>query len=302
MLLGGIEAGGTKMVCAVSTEEGRLLERVVIPTAAPESTIAPMIDFFRQWKPAALGIGSFGPVNLNKASASYGHIMETPKKGWAHYDLLGAFREALKVPVGIDTDVNAAALAEVTWGAAKGCSTAIYITIGTGVGVGVYCNGGLLHGLVHPEAGHILIARHPEDNFAGNCPFHDSCLEGLASGPAIEKRWGRPAGELADCDEVWELEAYYIGQAVTNYILTYSPQRIILWGGVMHQQRLFPMVRARVREMLGGYVQHELTGPQIGAYIAPPGLGEDPGILGAVLLGKQALLTEKGSGPACLSR
>lgn len=302
MLLGGIEAGGTKMVCAVSTEEGRLLERVVIPTKTPETTIPPMIDFFKQWQPAALGIGSFGPVNLNKASAAYGHIMKTPKKEWAHYDLLGAFRDGLKIPAEIDTDVNAAALAEVTWGAAKGCNTAIYITVGTGVGVGVYCNGGLLHGLVHPEAGHILISRRRDDPFAGCCPFHDNCLEGLASGPAIEQRWGRPGGELADRDEVWELEADYIGQAVTNYILTYSPQRVILWGGVMHQQRLFPMVRARVREMLGGYVQHELTGEQIDAYIAPPGLGEDPGILGAVLLGKQALSKEEGCDADCSSR
>lgn len=293
MLLGGIEAGGTKMVCAVATEEGRVLERVVIPTGTPEDTIPPMLSFFRQWEPAALGIGSFGPLNLNRMSAAYGHIMKTPKTQWAHYDLLGAFRDALQIPVGIDTDVNAAVLAEVVWGGARGCHTAIYITVGTGVGVGVYCNDRLLHGLVHPEAGHILLSRHPEDHFPGVCPFHDHCLEGLASGPALEKRWGRPAGELSDRSEVWELEAYYIGQAVTDYILTYSPQRVILWGGVMHQSQLFPVVRTKVKEMLGGYVQHELVGRQIDAYIVPPGLGEDPGILGAVLLGKQALLTEE---------
>ncbi|MDE7062620.1 MAG: ROK family protein, partial [Lachnospiraceae bacterium] len=205
MLLGGIEAGGTKMVCAVATEEGRLLERVVIPTGTPENTIPLMLSFFKKWEPAALGIGTFGPVNLDRKSAGYGYIMKTPKKEWAHYDLMGAFREALQIPVGIDTDVNAAVLAEVVWGAARDCSTALYITVGTGVGVGVYCNGGLLHGLVHPEAGHILLSRHPQDQFPGVCPFHDNCLEGLASGPALEKRWGRPAGELSDRSEVWEL-------------------------------------------------------------------------------------------------
>ncbi len=207
---------------------------------------------------------------------------------------MGYFKNALKVPVGFDTDVNGAILGEVTWGAAKGCDCAIYITVGTGVGVGVYSNGRLLHGLVHPEAGHILLARHPEDNYKGRCPFHPNCMEGLASGPAIGERWGKPAAELADCDKVWEMEAYYIAQAVADYIVTYSPQKIILWGGVMHQEQLFPMVRSRVRELLNGYVHHEMLGEKIDEYIIPPALGEDPGILGAVRLGMLELELRSG--------
>ena len=187
--------------------------------------------------------------------------------------------------MGFDTDVNGAILGEVTWGAAKGVDTAIYITIGTGVGVGVYVNGGLLHGLVHPEAGHMLLAKHPRDTYGGRCPYHRTCLEGLAAGPAIEERWGRKGTELADNEEVWELEAFYIAQAVTNYILAYSPQKIILWGGVMHQESLFPMVREKVKEMLSGYISHEMIWDKIDDYIVKPALGEDPGILGAIKLG-----------------
>lgn len=305
MLIGGIEAGGTKMVCAVAEVndaaigEGaaikagmdsnvRILERVSIPTRMPEETFADMIAFFEGKGIEALGIGCFGPVDLNKNSKTYGYITKTPKPGWADCDVVGTFERALHVPVGFDTDVNGAILGEVTWGAAKGCDSAIYITIGTGVGVGVYCNGGLLHGLVHPEAGHILLARHPKDTYAGKCPFHGTCMEGLSSGPAIEARWGKPARELAGRLEVWDLEAYYIAQAVANYVLTYSPEKIILWGGVMHQEQLFALVREKVKEVLGGYVHHDMVEAHISDYIVPPALGEDPGILGAISLGIQA--------------
>ena len=187
--------------------------------------------------------------------------------------------------MGFDTDVNGAVLGEVTWGAAKGLDSAIYITVGTGVGVGVYLNGGLLHGLVHPEAGHILLSRHPSDPYEGKCPFHKNCMEGLAAGPAIEARWGKKGVELTDRDEVWELEAYYIAQAIMDYILVYSPQKIILWGGVMHQEKLFPMVREEVKRLLNGYVSHEAILDSIEDYIVPPALGEDPGIKGAIRLG-----------------
>ena len=177
----------------------------------------------------------------------------------------------------------------MTWGAAKGADSAIYITIGTGVGVGVYVNGGLLHGLVHPEGGHILIERHPKDTYKGKCPFHGNCIEGLASGPAVEERWGSKGIELADRDEVWELEAYYIAQAITDYIMVYSPQKIILWGGIMHQQKLFGMVRKEVLRLLNGYVSHKMILEHIDEYIVPPALGEDPGIMGAIKLGLDAL-------------
>lgn len=289
MLIGGIEAGGTKMVCAVGDENGVIKDRTSFPTRQPEETFADMIAYYKNWDIQALGIGCFGPVDLNRQSRTYGYITKTPKPGWGNCDIVGAFKDALGVPVGFDTDVNGAVLGEVTWGAAKGLDSAIYITIGTGVGVGVYVNGGLLHGLVHPEGGHILLMKHPKDTYEGKCPFHKTCMEGLAAGPSIEARWGKKAAELADRDEVWELEAYYIAQAITDYILTYSPQKIILWGGVMHQEKLFGMVRKEVQRLLNGYVAHEMITERIDEYIVPPALGEDPGIKGAIKLGLDAL-------------
>ncbi len=289
MLIGGIEAGGTKMVCAVGDENGVVKDRTSFPTRQPEETFADMIAYYRNWDIQALGIGCFGPVDLNRQSRTYGYITKTPKPGWGNCDIVGAFKDALGVPVGFDTDVNGAVLGEVTWGAAKGLDSAIYITIGTGVGVGVYVNGGLLHGLVHPEGGHILLIRHPKDTYEGKCPFHKNCVEGLAAGPSIEARWGKKAAELADRDEVWEMEAYYIAQAITDYILSYSPQKIILWGGVMHQEKLFGMVRKEVLNLLNGYVAHEMITEHIDQYIVPPALGEDPGIMGAIKLGLDAL-------------
>lgn len=289
MLIGGIEAGGTKMVCAVSDENGSLVNRASFPTRTPEETFADLIGYFKKWNIKALGLGCFGPLDLDKNSETYGNITKTPKPGWSDCDIVGIFQKELGVPVGFDTDVNGAILGEVTWGAAKGCESAIYITVGTGVGVGVYINGGLLHGMVHPEAGHILLSRHPEDTYEGKCPFHKHCLEGMAAGPAIEGRWGRKAYDLADRKEVWELEAYYIAQAVTNYILTYSPQKIIIWGGVMHQEKIFDIVRQKVVEMLNGYVHHVSILKQMDEYIVPPALGDDPGIKGAIKLGLLAL-------------
>lgn len=277
------------MVCAVGDENGVIKDRTSFPTRQPEETFADMIAYYRNWDIQALGIGCFGPLDLNRQSRTYGYITKTPKPGWGNCDIVGAFKDALGVPVGFDTDVNGAVLGEVTWGAAKGLDSAIYITIGTGVGVGVYVNGGLLHGLVHPEGGHILLIRHPKDTYEGKCPFHKNCVEGLAAGPSIEARWGKKAAELADRDEVWEMEAYYIAQAITDYILSYSPQKIILWGGVMHQEKLFGMVRKEVLNLLNGYVAHETITEHIDQYIVPPALGEDPGIMGAIKLGLDAL-------------
>ena len=252
MKLGGIEAGGTKMVCAIGDEQGKIFDRAVFPTETPESTVPKMIAYFQDKGIEALGIGCFGPVDLNKKSATYGYITSTPKLAWRFYDFAGVFREALKVPVGFDTDVNGAVLGEVRFGAAKGCENALYITIGTGVGVGAYINGRLLHGLMHPEGGHIFLRKHPEDTYEGCCPYHGACLEGLASGPAIQGRYGRKGAELAGREDVWELESYYIGQAVADYMLTYSPEKIILWGGVMHQEKVFDMVRQNAVEFLNG--------------------------------------------------
>ncbi len=287
MRIGGIEAGGTKMVCAVGDENGKLLDRITIPTRLPETTIPEMISYFKKWEIEALGIACFGPVDLNKNSKTYGYITETPKEGWRNYPMVKAFKEAFDIPVGFDTDVNGAVLGEVTYGAAKGCECATYITIGTGIGAGVYCNGKLLHGLVHPEAGHILLPKHPNDSFKGGCPYHSDCFEGLASGPAIEKRWGKSAKELTGQNEVWEMEAFYIAEAIMNYILTYSPEKIILWGGVMHQEQLFDMVREKTKKLLNGYIHHNMILEHIDNYIVAPGLGENPGIIGAICLGMQ---------------
>lgn len=285
MIIGGLEAGGTKMVCAIGDENGTIKDRISIPTQTPEVTMPQLIDYFKKANVETLGIGCFGPLDLDKSSSTYGYITKTPKLAWADYNIVGAFQDALNVPVGFDTDVNGAALGEYVWGASKGCESSIYITIGTGVGVGVCINGKLLHGLVHPEGGHILLSKHPDDTYKGRCPFHENCIEGLAAGPAIEERWGKKAIELSNKAEVWELESYYIAQAIVNYIVVLSPNKIILWGGVMHQEHLFPMVRKKVIELLHGYVHHKAILEDIEHYIVPPALGDDPGIKGAVYLG-----------------
>lgn len=293
MLLGGLEAGGTKMVCAVGDENGKLLDRASIPTRTPDETFPELIAYFKKWELAALGIGSFGPLDLTRSSKSYGCITRTPKQGWSGVNLVQHFSDALHIPVGLDTDVNAAVLAEVEYGAAKGCESAIYITVGTGVGVGVYCNGGLVHGLVHPEGGHMLLKKEQGDTYGGCCPFHGNCVEGLASGPAILGRYGKSGKELADKPEVWELESAYLAQAIANYIMLYSPQKIILWGGVMHQDCLFPLVRTKVQKLLNGYIYHPTVLEHMDDYIVAPGLGDDPGVLGSILLGVRELKKEE---------
>lgn len=287
MRLGGIEAGGTKMVCAIADEFGNILERQVYPTTEPRETLDIMATYFEDKKIDALGIGSFGPVDLNKESATYGYITSTPKPGWSNTDFVGAFSK-LGVPVGFDTDVNAAVLGEVRFGAAKDTDCALYITIGTGIGVGVYADGQLYHGHVHPEAGHIYLRTHDIDKrlqYGGNCPFHGTCFEGMASGPSILKRWGKPAQELYEQDEVWELESYYIGYAIANYTMLYSPAKVIVWGGVMHKPGLIEKIVEQAREHLGGYVAM----PEI----LLPALGDNPGIIGATQLGLDALKTAK---------
>lgn len=289
MLLGGIEAGGTKMVLAIGDENGQIFEKVTIPTDTPDVSVPKMIEFFQGKGIEALGIGCFGPIDLNKNSETYGYITTTPKPGWGNYDFAGAFRKALNVPVGFDLDVNAAILGEVTWGAAKDSEVAIYITIGTGVGVGVSINGQLLHGLIHPEAGHMILQPHPEDTYKGHCPYHGNCLEGMAAGPAVEERWGKKGVELADNPKVWEIESFYIAQAIANYALCYSPNKIILWGGVMHQEQMFPLIRKQVQELLNGYLNSPMIKDHIDEYIVAPGLGDEPGIKGALRLGYLAL-------------
>ena len=288
MLIGALEAGGTKMVCAIGDEEGNILDRISIPTDTPDISMPKVAEYFRSKDIKALGIGCFGPIDLNKDSKTYGYITSTPKKGWGNFDIVGYFAKELGVKVGFDTDVNASLLGEHTYGMAKDCDTAIYITVGTGIGLGVMANGKLLHGMLHPEAGHIGINKHKEDKGKCICPYHDHCFEGLAAGPSIETRWGKKAYELVDNDLAWEIESEYIAQALVNYILTVSPKKIILGGGVMHQERLFPMVRQKVTKILNGYLNtKELS--DMDNYIVPNSLNDNQGILGAMELGRQAL-------------
>lgn len=288
MRIGALEAGGTKMVCAVGNEKGEIIDRISIPTKSPGITVPAMVQYFQEQEVEALGIGCFGPIDLDRSSKTYGFITTTPKLEWANYDMAGTFKKSLNIAVGFDTDVNAAALGESVWGVSKGLQNSIYITIGTGVGVGVITNGMLLHGMLHPEAGHILLRKHPEDGYEGVCPYHGSCLEGLASGPAIEKRWGKPAAMLAEDHKGWELEAYYIGQALVDYIVTLSPQKIILGGGVMHQEHLLPMVHREVKKQLNGYLKTQQL-ERMEDYIVLPGLNGSQGIMGCMKLAMMEL-------------
>ena len=260
----------------------------------PETTLGQVLEFFggqraRLGAFAAAGVASFGPVDLDPASPGYGYITSTPKPGWAHTDIVGPIRKALGVPVAFDTDVNAAALAEGRWGSAQGLDTFIYVTVGTGIGGGGLVNGHLMHGLVHPEMGHVRIPHDSAaDPFAGACPFHRDCLEGLASGPAMQARWGRPAEELPDDHPAWVLEAHYLALALASFVCTLSPRRIILGGGVMDRRLLFPMIRRQLQALLGGYVAAPQITHDIDGYVVPPGLGSRTGVLGALALARAA--------------
>jgi fructokinase len=286
---GGIEAGGTKWVCAVGTGPDDLHEVVRIPTTTPEETLERAARFFAQnGNLAAIGVGSFGPIDVRRSSPTWGTITTTPKPGWANSDVVSALRLALDVPIAFDTDVNAAALGEQRWGAASGLETFCYITVGTGIGGGGMVNGQLLHGLLHPEFGHMRIPHdRARDRFDGVCPFHGDCFEGLASGGAMRERWGRPAEELDD-PEPWELEAEYLALGLANVVCTLSPQRIVLGGGVMQQPGLLALVRSRLREVLAGYIAAPELSEAIDGFVVAPGLGDRAGVLGAIELARRA--------------
>lgn len=290
MLLGALEAGGTKMVLSTGDENGNVFERESIPTTSPAETMPAIIDFFTRHKVDALGVGSFGPVDLDRQSPTYGYITTTPKKLWVNYPLYGTLREALGIPVGFDTDVNAAAISEHAMGAGKGLSSCLYVTVGTGIGGGVVMDGHILHGAMHTELGHIVMRVHPDDPMPKGCCYcHEGCLEGLASGTAIEARWQVKAATLPDDHFAWELEAYYLGQMCANAVLLYSPHRIVLGGGVMHKLHLFPMVRRATQQFLNGYVSIPQVNEGIDEFIVPPALGDNAGAAGALLLAAEAL-------------
>jgi fructokinase len=300
-LLAAIEAGGTKFVCAVGTGPDDIRARTSIETRTPEQTITDVTRWFVGQKAKigtfqAMGIGSFGPVDLNPESATFGFITSTPKGGWQHVDLVGQLRSHFKVPVGFDTDVNAAALGESLWGAGIGYDPLVYITVGTGVGGGVLVNGKPLHGLLHPEIGHLQVPP-PTGTGAVNlkcqCPFHENCVEGYASGMSIMKRWGVVAEHLPANHPVWEDVSDVMSHALANLVLTLSPRRIILGGGVMKQSQLFGLTRSKVVRVLNGYLQCRELGGHIDEYIVPPGLGDNSGIAGAMALGMQALAAQR---------
>lgn len=285
-LIGAIEAGGTKMVLACGHADGTITERTSIPTQDPAQTVPAMIEWF-----ASKGIAAFGPTGVNPSLSTYGHILQTPKMAWRNYDFLGAMSRGLGVPCGYDTDVNGACLGEVMYGAAKGLDSAMYITVGTGIGAGIYAGGQLIHGMLHPEAGHITLPRVPGDqDFECVCPTHDSCFEGLAAGPAVVKRYGvERASDMADDEGFLELEGTYIAQGILNYLYVASPQRIILGGGVPdHAPKLMDRVRSKVFQLNNGYIStSELD--DIDSYIVPPACDGNQGVLGAIALGAQAL-------------
>lgn len=298
-LWGGVEAGGTKFVCAIGENPGLVLAVTRFPTKDPTTTLEEVVNFFKEQEKkfgqiAAIGVSSFGPVDPDPQSPTFGYITTTPKPGWASTDVAGYLRRELEVPVGFDTDVNGAALGEFRWGAAEELDTFIYLTIGTGIGGGGLVNGKLMHGLVHPEMGHMRIPHNKNDDpFPGICPYHGDCWEGLASGPAMEQRWGKPATGLPDDHPAWRLEAEYLALALHNLILAISPQRIIMGGGVMQRTSLFPLVRQRVQELLHSYVKHPQIISKIDEYIVPPALGNRSGVLGAFALAEVAWQLEK---------
>ncbi len=297
-MVGAIEAGGTKFVCTVGTGPDALGPRVEIPTTTPGETIARVIAFLREQAATppltAVGIASFGPLDLDPSSPTFGYLTTTPKPGWQQVDLVGPVRDALGVPVALDTDVNAAALGEQRWGAARDLHTFVYVTVGTGIGGGGMVEGRLIHGVLHPEMGHMRIPHDRRaDPFEGACMYHGDCWEGLAGGPAIAARWGTKGENLPPDAAAWELEARYLALGLTNIICALAPQRVILGGGVMQQAQLFPLIRRNTLELLNGYIQKPEILERIDDYIVPAQLGANAGVVGAVALGLDSVSGER---------
>ncbi len=286
-MFGAIEAGGTKFICGVGTGPGSL-KTLSVPTTTPAETLQKVVAFFGDHPVERIGVGSFGPVDIRPGSPTYGYITSTPKPGWAHFDLCGTLQKALNVPIAFDTDVNGALRGEARWGAARGLTDAVYITVGTGIGGGAMAGGRVVHGLVHPEMGHLRLPHdRVRDPFPGSCSYHGDCLEGLACGPALRARWGVPGSELGPTHEAWSIEAQYLALAAANLTFTLSPQRIILGGGVMQNLFLFPLIRREFQQLLNGYIQHDRVLSEVDDYIVPPQLGNEAGILGALALAEE---------------
>ena len=287
-IYGGVETGGTWVVCALGTGPDDIIDEETFATGEPELTLARIAAFFERGpRPAAIGIGSFGPVDLDPASPTWGHVTSTPKPGWAHTAVAPVLAERLGVPVRFDTDVTTAALAEQRWGAAAGVDSVCYLTVGTGIGAGLLIDGRPVHGLVHPEVGHLRVPHDRErDPFAGACPRHGDCWEGLAAGGAIGQRWGVHPRELPDDHPAWELEAEYVALGILAIVLVASPRRVVVGGGVMARPGLLEAVRRRLVELNAGYLETPMMGEAVDRYLVAPALGERAGVLGAIALAK----------------
>ena len=285
-IYGGVETGGTWCVCALGTapDDVRALEKFA--TTTPEETLERIVAFFASHRPAAaIGIGSFGPVDVDRDSPTWGHVTTTPKPGWERTAVATVIRERLQVPVAFDLDVAAAALGEHRWGAGRGTESLCYLTIGTGIGAGLLIDGRPLHGMVHPEVGHMRVPHdRRRDPFDGVCPVHGDCWEGLASGPAIERRYDVSPAELSDGHQAWSLEADYVALGILGIVLVASPHRVIVGGGVMDRPGLLPMVRVRLRELVAGYLDTRLLDEDIDSYLVTPALGDEAGVLGAIAM------------------
>lgn len=282
-LYGSIEAGGTKFVLAVGNEDLEIIERHSIPTQSPTDTMPAVIDFFKKFPVQSIGLGCFGPIDLNKNSSTYGYITNTPKLDWHMYNIVGVLEKELAVPVAFTTDVNAACYGEFVAGAALNLDSCVYYTIGTGVGAGAINKGTFIEGFSHPEIGHMTVNKAKGDFYEGNCPFHESCLEGFCAGPSIEKRTGKKGEELKEEDPVWEMISFYLAQAIYNTTLFLSPKKIILGGGVMRQAHLLDQVKDKFQKMMNHYVEY----PNIDEYLVLPLLGENSGTIGSLALAKE---------------
>ncbi len=284
-LYGGVETGGTWCVCAVGTGPDDVVDHEQFRTEAPEPTLERIVRFFTGRAVAAIGVGSFGPVDVDPASPTWGHVTTTPKPGWQDVAVAPVLRDRLGVPVAFDTDVHAAALGEYRWGAGRGAASLCYLTVGTGVGAGVLIGATPWHGLVHPEVGHLRIPHDwQRDPFAGACPVHGDCWEGLASGRAMAERWQMAPEELPDEHPAWALEAEYLALGILSIVCILSPHRIIVGGGVMEHPPLLALIRSRLQALLAGYLRTPWLGPRIDEYLVAPELGDRAGVLGAIAL------------------
>ncbi|MBQ2834251.1 MAG: ROK family protein [Clostridia bacterium] len=294
MLIAALEAGGDNMICSIGTLQGGVMQRAAIRTGEPDATLDEAAAFFSKFGVKALGVGAFGPLDLNPESATYGYITNTPKKDWAYYPLMPELKKRLNIPMALDTAVNAAALGESAAGAGRGLRSMLYVSVGAGVGGGFVVDGRPLHGLVHPEMGHMPVAPLQDDPMPeGVCPYHPHCLEGMASGPAMEKRWGLSPQLMTQDHPAWALEAGYLAQLCANAIVMLSPERIVMGGSVMQNTQLFPLIRKKTLDLLGGYVCSGAMTPQgMEEYIAAPALGLNACVTGALLLGARAAQAE----------